>query len=146
LPGQNSQQFYQLNPLIPFIESGFTLLTPNFRLARRIKAAWDNLQQERGAAVWEPLPVYPLESWLLQRWRDSVCLGLGPDRVLLAEGQALELWQRAIEREQARGQYRLLQDSAAASLAHQARERLLRWQVNLSAPRFSAGGQPCHRR
>jgi probable DNA repair protein len=138
LPGQNSQQFYQLNPLIPFIESGFTLLTPNFRLARRIKAAWDNLQQERGAAVWEPLPVYPLESWLLQRWRDSVCLGLGPDRVLLAEGQALELWQRAIEREQARGQYRLLQDSAAASLAHQARERLLRWQVNLSAPRFSS--------
>ena len=47
---------------------------------------------------------------------------------------------RAIEEEQtASGQYTLLQSGAAAALAHQARERLLRWQVDYtSAPQRQA--------
>jgi probable DNA repair protein len=137
LPGQNTQQFYDLEPLKPFIESGFTLLTPNFRLARRIKASWDTCQRDSGADVWEPLPVYPLESWLLQQWRECVRLGLAADRVVLQEGQSLELWRRAIEQEQqADGRYSLLQTGAAAGLASQARERLLRWQVDIRDGRF----------
>jgi probable DNA repair protein len=131
LPGQTTQQRYDLQPLLPSIESGFTLLTPNVRLARRIKSAWNARQAAQGTAVWEPLPVYPLELWLLDRWHDCVRRGLAPDRVVLQEQQALTLWQRAIDQEQAAGgRYHLLQGGAAASLAHQARERLLRWQVD----------------
>jgi probable DNA repair protein len=86
---------------------------------------------QQGAVVWEPLSVYPLETWLLARWRDSVRLGFTPDRVILQEQQALTLWQRVIDEEQAAGgQYTLLQSGATAALAHQARERLLRWQVD----------------
>jgi hypothetical protein len=135
LPGHTIQQRYDLETLIPRIESGFTLLTPNARLARRIKSAWDALQQAEGAAVWEPLRVYSLEPWLLDRWHESVRMGLSPDRVILDDQKALTLWQRAIEEEQAdSGEYSLLQGGAAAALAHEARERLLRWQVDYAGP------------
>ena len=131
LPGQTIQQRYDLKSLIPSIESGFTLITPNTRLARRIRSAWDALQQSQGKTVWEPLRVYPLESWLLEQWRESVRQGLSADRVILDDQQALTLWQRAIDEEQAAsGAYSLLQSGAAAALAHEARERLLRWQVD----------------
>ena len=33
----SGRQFYDLDPVLPYIDSGFTLLTPNLRLARRIK-------------------------------------------------------------------------------------------------------------
>lgn len=139
LPGQSTQQFYDLRPLMPLIESGFILLTPNFRLARRVKSAWDQLQLANGVGAWQPLPVYPMESWLLQRWQDAVRLGLAPDRVTLGDGHALQLWQQAIEEEQrAGGQYSLLQTAAAATLAAQARNTLLRWQVDPVQPRFSS--------
>ena len=137
LPGQNTQQLYDLEPLLPQVEAGYTLLTPNYRLARRIKAAWDQLQLDSGAVAWAPLSVYPMESWLLQRWQDAVRWGLTADCVTLAEGPALELWQQAIEEEQrAAGQYSLLQTGAAASLANQARNTLLRWQVDVTQARF----------
>ena len=131
LPGQNTQQRYDLNPLISRIESGFTLLTPNVRLARRIKSAWNDLQAEQGATAWEPLRIYPLESWLLARWRDSVRLGITADRLIMNEPEALFLWRLAIEQSQAAtGDFSLLQDSAAAELANQARERLIRWRLD----------------
>ena len=139
MPGQNTQEFYDLRPLLPLIDAGYILLTPNFRLARRVKAAWDQLQLANGARVWQPIPVYPLESWLLQRWQAAVEMGLTPDRVTLGDGHALQLWQQVIEDEQrATGQYSLLQTAAAASLAAQARNTLLRWQVDPVDTRFAS--------
>ena len=139
MPGQNTQEFYDLRPLLPLIDAGYILLTPNFRLARRVKSAWDQLQLANGARVWQPIPVYPLESWLLQRWQAAVEMGLTPDRVILGDGHALQLWQQAIEDEQrAAGQYSLLQTAAAASMAAQARNTLLRWQVDPAHTRFAS--------
>ncbi len=122
---------YDISPLVPLVDSGFVLLTPNYRLARRIKSEWDAHQARSGATVWEPVPVQPLESWLQQQWQRAVALGLLPPLLEINTGQSLELWQQVIAKEESDAdQYHLLRPAAAAELASQARETLLRWQVD----------------
>ncbi|MEE4146086.1 MAG: PD-(D/E)XK nuclease family protein [Halieaceae bacterium] len=126
---------YDISPLVPLVESGFVLLTPNYRLARRIKSEWDAHQAGSGASVWEPVPVQPLSSWLQPQWQQAVALGLLPPQVQISSGQSLELWQQVIAREEREtGRYHLLRPAAAAELASQARETLQRWQVDTRQP------------
>lgn len=128
------RSLYDIAPLEPLVEAGFVLLTPNFRLARRIKAAWDASRAAAGRSVWEPLPVLPLESWLEQQWQRAVALGLLPAAVQIDGAQAGQLWQQVIaQQENDAGQYHLLRPAAAAELAGQARDILLRWQVDTRA-------------
>ena len=63
---------YDITPLVPLVDAGFVLLTPNLRLARRIKSEWDTRMAASGAAVWEPIPVLPLESWVQKQWQQGV--------------------------------------------------------------------------
>ena len=125
------QGLYNIAPLEPLIESGYTVLTPNQRLARRIKAEWDARQIASGASVWQPPPVYALDSWLLRQWERAVSLELLAPATLLGPAQALELWRQVIvQHERESSDYHLLRPSAAARLASQARDYLQRWQVN----------------
>ena len=134
MPAQGRHSFYDITPLTPLIEAGFTLLTPNFRLARRIRSEWDAVCAAGGARAWEPLPVEPLEAWLLVRWRQAVAGRFLPPRALIAAGPTQEIWQQVIEEEQQHtGRYHLLQPSGAAALAGEARELALRWRVDLGA-------------
>ena len=55
-----AQGLYDITPLEPFIDEGRTLLTPNSRLARRIKAEWDIKRRAAGERVWESFAVEPL--------------------------------------------------------------------------------------
>ena len=124
-------RLYNISPLQPLAAAGYTLLTPNFRLARRIKSEWDRSQAAAGERAWEPLAVQPLESWLMQRWEQAVSLGLLSPQLVIGQLQALQLWQQVIAREERdTNAYHLLRPSAAAELASQARENLLRWQVD----------------
>ncbi len=126
---------YNITPLEPLIEAGFTLLTPNYRLARRIKTEWNARRIAAGDRVWEPLSVQPLESWLLERWELAVSLDLVPPVTPLAPAQALELWRQVISQQATHSpDYHLLRPSAAAELANQARDTLRRWQVNMQSP------------
>ena len=132
LPQTARSTLYDIDPLLPSIEAGFTLLTPNFRLARRIKTVWDSRQLANGKMVWSPLPVLPLEGWLRERLALAIELGLLEPGVVISEGQAIELWQQVItEHQNTCTRYSLLRPQAAAALASQAREALLRWQVDL---------------
>jgi probable DNA repair protein len=129
-----SGRLFDISPLEPLVEAGFVLLTPNFRLARRIKAQWDARRLASGEVVWQPLQVQPLESWLLAQWRRAVNLDLAPPLTPLSPAQVLELWQQVIAQEERQSDdYHLLRPSAAAELAGQARESLLRWEVDMTA-------------
>jgi ATP-dependent helicase/nuclease subunit B len=135
LPATNSNRLFDIATLKPLVDEGFTLLTPNFRLARRIKSVWDQDQTAQGRTVWEQAGVLPLESWLQQRWHTAVELGLLKPRTLIDDGQALELWQMLVASHDAQSeQYTLLRPSAAARLAHEARENMLRWLVDARDP------------
>ena len=127
-------KLFDITPLEPLVEAGFVLLTPNFRLARRIKAEWDARRLANGEVVWQPLKVQPLESWLLAQWQRAVNLDLVPALAPLNPAQVLELWQQAIAQEERQSDdYHLLRPSAAAELASQARDSLLRWEVDMTA-------------
>ncbi|MBN7797694.1 PD-(D/E)XK nuclease family protein [Parahaliea mediterranea] len=128
---QNHGPDYHITPLLPLIEGGFQLLTPNLRLARQIKAGWDRDQAARGARAWRPLAVQPLESWLRQQWWQRCGRDARLRRVVLDQGQALALWRQVIAADQQQGDYQLLQADATASLAQQARNTLLRWQQSV---------------
>ena len=117
--------------LEPLIASGYTLLTPNFRLARHIRTQWDSRCVAGGRRVWPTLAVEPLEHWLLGQWQRAVGLGLLPPRLPLNRAQSVALWQQVIaQQEQASGDYHLLRPAAAAQQAAQARDLLLRYQVD----------------
>jgi ATP-dependent helicase/nuclease subunit B len=132
VPGQDRHDFYDTVPLEPFIAEGYLLLTPNLRLTRRIVSAWDARQAAAGGRVWQPLPVRALEQWLAEQWQLALARRLVPALVSLGVGQALELWRQVIAGvEQESGRYHLMQPAAAASLANQARELLIRWRVDL---------------
>ncbi len=107
---------YDITPLVPLVESGFVLLTPNQRLTRRIKSEWDSRMAASGAIVWEPIKVQPLESWLQTQWLLAVNLGLIPALMQIGPALALELWQQVIAGdERDSGSYSLLRPAAAAT-------------------------------
>lgn len=122
---------YDITALEPLIEQGYTLLTPNFRLARRIKVEWDEQRIAAGERTWEPLLVQPLEAWLLAQWELAVSNNQLPPATPLTAAQALELWRQVISEQQSQlNDFQLLQPSGAAELAAQARDSLLRWRVD----------------
>lgn len=135
MPNQARHSLYNLDPLNPMIEADYTLLTPNFRLARRIKAVWDTQQMVEGRRAWAPLKVTPLETWCAAQWALAVERGLLEAKVVINDAQAIEIWQRVIDKHQrTSSQYSLLRPGAAATIAQQARENLTRWQVDLMSP------------
>ena len=128
-----AQGLYDITPLEPFIREGCALLTPNYRLARRIKAEWDAQRMAAGEQVWEPLTVQPLESWLLGQWELAVNLDLLPPIMPLDPNQTLELWRQVIcEQAEQSPDYHLLRPDAAAQIASHARDTLQRWQVDMN--------------
>ncbi|MFV0275976.1 MAG: hypothetical protein ACK5HY_02180, partial [Parahaliea sp.] len=133
---------HHLEPLMPWIDQGYILLTPNLRLARRIKSEWDEFRISCGDRVWQPLAVHPLEHWLRAQWQRRCVCAPALRRVVLEAGQALALWRRVIEADRQREHYPLLQVAAAASQARQARDNLLRWRIDpcepALAPSFTA--------
>ena len=124
---------YDITPLEPFINEGCMLLTPNYRLARRIKAEWDARRIAAGDQVWEPIAVQPLESWLLGQWELAVNLNLLQPAVPLEPNQILELWQQVISKQAEQcSDYQLLRPDVAAQIASHARDTLWRWQVDMN--------------
>ncbi len=115
--------------------SGRVLLTPNERLARHVRNVWDGYQVEQGEVAWQTLSAGSVEHWLLQRWHAAVAQGLLPARVVLTRGGTLELWRQVIVEDSAgSGQLSLLRPDAAAEMANQARDTLLRWQISVTSP------------
>jgi ATP-dependent helicase/nuclease subunit B len=127
-----AQGLYDITPLEPLIREGRILLTPNSRLARRIKAEWDARCVVAGEQVWESPAVLPLESWLLQQWELAISLGLLNPVTPLNPAQDIELWRQVIgEQERQSNDFHLLRPGSAAEMASQARDTLVRWQVEM---------------
>lgn len=135
MPEQDHSPRYDLTVLQPLLDQGFIILTPTVRLARRISREWNRQQASAGHAAWQPLPVQPLEAFLGDRWREALLAGRVPARVRLSPLQLGELWRQVIDEDfTEREEAALLQPAAAAELAQQARETLLRWRIDVRAP------------
>lgn len=130
--GDFSSQF-ELGPLEELLAAGSLLLTPNQRLARVIKVAWDRRQAGQGRKVWQPAAVKSLDAWLSERWQGAVARGACPARVRLSPQQAREIWLRVVAQDGERhSHYSLLQAGSAADLAGSARDSLLQARLDYS--------------
>jgi len=61
----------RLRGVIAHLESGGCLLTQNLRQARILRRLHDSAQIAAGRSVWPSAQVLPLETWLMQQWRDA---------------------------------------------------------------------------
>ena len=59
----SEQVFYPVASLADALASGVPVLTPNHRLARRIRVAWGQLQRQRNHVAWETPRVMSLDHW-----------------------------------------------------------------------------------
>ncbi len=140
----NTLNFYDVEPLVHWLQNGVPVITPNHRLARHIKLAWAQRQQQAGLSSWETPLVLSLEHWwrhCQQRadpWGES-------SPPLATEAQELELWLRCIRANPASAN--LLRPGGAARLARDAYRNLLLWQLDwrreplASEFRLSADGE-----
>ncbi len=131
----NFSASFELGQLAAHLDAGTLLLTPNQRLARVIKAAWDRRQAEKGLSAWHPATVKPLEYWLREQWEAAVTRGACPPRARLSGAQAREIWLRVISADRAsNGDYTLLQTTAAGDMAAAARDSLLHAGIDWERP------------
>lgn len=119
---------FDIDPLIETLTKQKLVLTANSRLARYIKSAWDHHQLKQGVKHWARAPVYALDDWLLTSWREAVLAGHCASAQLLSSWQEQELWRQIIS--QSHGG--LLQMEQTAALASQARELLIRFDVDIN--------------
>ena len=133
---QARQELFDIGQVSALLESGYTVLTPNSRLARGVSNAWNQLKLDRGHSSWHTATISPVEAWLQDRWQDAVRGGLLEPLLPATAGQLSELWQEVVAAHQrdTRG-YSLIRPTAAAEQAARARDTLLRWQVDINLPR-----------
>lgn len=126
---------YNIAPLEDLLGQGYILLTPNYRLARRIRAEWGTQRVSAGESVWEQPAVYPVERWLLAQWDEAVRLNLVEPRAPLNAAQEREVWRQVIRTcEHESDDYHLLRPATTAEIASQARDTLRRWEVDTGDP------------
>ncbi|TNE79436.1 MAG: hypothetical protein EP334_04115, partial [Gammaproteobacteria bacterium] len=112
------------------IESGALILTPNNRLANKIRQAWGIWQQRQGRQCWPTPPVEAIEPWLNEQWLRCCDLGVmmaaaGTPATLETE---LVLWEKVIEQDRERPD--LVLPGSFARQARKAYDIVQRWQID----------------
>jgi probable DNA repair protein len=123
---------FEVSGLLPLIEQGSLILTPNQRLASRIQTAYGLKQASDNAVIPSP-NIASLEHWLNECWRDLVLQNQADAGrfILLGSQQELLLWEQII-RESEQGAL-LLRPAATAQQVASAYKQVKLWQVDLEA-------------
>jgi len=77
--------------------AGITVVTPNHRLSRALRADFDAHQTAAGKTVWEDADILPLDAFVARCYEDAL-YAEGGDKLplLLSEAQERALWEEAI--------------------------------------------------
>lgn len=127
------RSLYDIGPLVTFIEQGYTILTPNQRLARRVTVEWNRYRAARGDRVWESVFAVPVQAWLEQQWQRYVMSGQLAPAYCLSTEQSLQLWRQVISEIGAeQSSLALLRPDSAADLAASARDTMLQWRSRIT--------------
>ncbi|MBS1834046.1 MAG: hypothetical protein JST65_15110, partial [Acidobacteria bacterium] len=111
-----------------------TVLAPNVRIARALRAAADAKAAEAGTgSIWLTSRILTVGAWVRELWMEAAWAGTA-QQVLLNPAQEVQLWRRVILESEEAG--RLLQVDAAAQLAHDAWRTLHAWRLPWTAAAF----------
>ncbi|MEE4661570.1 MAG: hypothetical protein V2J89_13950, partial [Halieaceae bacterium] len=119
--------FYPVASLSDSLAEGTLVLTPNHRLASRIRRAWAHYQVQQGATAWETPRVMSLDHWWQACYREHRMQNPAAPP-LASAAQLRALWQGVIAQDDSAAG--LLRPSATAEMASKAYETLLRWDTD----------------
>ncbi|HEX2652002.1 MAG TPA: hypothetical protein VHN19_18910, partial [Burkholderiales bacterium] len=106
------------------LAAGITVVTPNRRLARALKAEFDRFQIAKGLAVWEDADILPLESFVERLYEDSLYADPSAGQPqLLSHAQEQALWESVI------GKSTLLATSETAAECAKAWKLAQQWRI-----------------
>jgi len=111
------------------LEDGALVLTPNNRLASKIRHAWGCHQQLRGLRSWPRPNVEAIDTWLDEQWLRCCDLGVMSAAAGTPTGVEMELllWERAIDKDPEKPD--LLLPTSFARQARSAYDIAQRWQI-----------------
>ncbi len=118
--------FYPVDPLVEILSAGTPVLTPNHRLARRIRLSWGHWQSGQGRAAWHTPRVMSLDHWWQHCYQQRILAGDHLPSLLSAQ-QERALWLNCVNESD---QVPLLRPSVAAELAADAYRTLALWAVD----------------
>ncbi len=124
---EQANSFYDITGLIDHLQSGHVVLTPNQRLARRIRLGWGKWQLHNGHSCWQSPAVMSLQQWWQHCYEMTVLTGMELPNLLTTQ-QELELWQTSIIENPLSAA--LLRPRGAAQLARDAYQNMLLWQID----------------
>lgn len=113
------------------IEAGALVLTPNNRLATKIRLAWGQYQQQCGNTCWAQPEIYAIEQWIHEKWLQCCDAGIeqtSAGRVISPQMEQI-LWEQVIEDDSEKPDHLLA--SGFASLARTSYSIVQRWQIPL---------------
>ncbi len=119
----------KINDIYSWIDAGDPVLTPNRRLARRLRLETAQRRLAAGSGAWATPQVMTWSAWLRRTWNDPAT-GVRP--ALLSATQAATLWEEAV----AGDREALLLPGGAAATAAEAWALLHAWRLDLDHPAF----------
>lgn len=113
------------------IEANSLILTPNNRLATKIRQAWGQYQYQYGHSCWESPQVHAIEQWINEQWLQYCDAGVSPMATGAIVTPTMEqlLWEQAIDQDTAKPTQLL--PSNFAQLAHNSYSIIQRWKIPL---------------
>jgi ATP-dependent helicase/nuclease subunit B len=103
--------------ILASLADGAAAVTPNRRLARALRHAFDAEQLASGLSAWPTPSILPYQTWLATLWEQSVATGATDDEtLLLTPPQATLLWEQVVDADEGT----LLNPHGAAALAAEA--------------------------
>lgn len=122
---------FNISRILPLLQEGRLILTPNNRLRSKILQAWGDYQQANNVSVWPTPRIVVIEQWFTQQWQLLQAHGY-PDsaQAILSSEQQRVLW------ESITADCGLMQTDAVAKQAANAYATLIRWNQPVTASRI----------
>jgi len=84
-----------LQRILPQLQAGELVLTPNNRLRSKILQAWGDYQQAQGHKVWQAPKVEVIDQWFLKQWGDLQAQSYEKSlKVIASHNQLRVLWEK----------------------------------------------------
>jgi ATP-dependent helicase/nuclease subunit B len=116
---------FDITRILPLLQEGTLILTPNNRLRSKILQAWEGHQSSQGIKVWPTPRIQVLDQWFNQQWQQLQAQGHADTAQIIASSE-----QHRVIWESITADCGLMQTEAVAKQAANAYNTLKRWGLS----------------